>query len=92
MIHEVRVYSPSGKLQKVISRKTLMKRSDMLAKDPFLVRKKGRPSWETDQRKGLRLKRGFYFFNKATSLLEPLTDPHPNEQTPCMNLPIYRFD
>jgi len=43
MIHEVRVYDPSGKLQKVISRKTLMKRSDMLAKDPFLVRKKGRP-------------------------------------------------
>ena len=43
MIHEVRVYSPSGKLQKVISRETLMKRSDMLAKDPFLVRKKGRP-------------------------------------------------
>jgi len=43
MIHEVRVYSPSGKLQKVITQKALIKRSDMLAKDPFLVRKKGRP-------------------------------------------------
>jgi len=43
MIHEVRVYSPSGKLQKVISQKALHKRSDKLFKDPFLVLKKGRP-------------------------------------------------
>jgi len=43
MIHEVRVYGPSGKLQKVISRKTLMKRADMIAKDPSLFLKKGRP-------------------------------------------------
>ena len=43
MIHEVRVYNPSGKLQKVISQKALNKRSDMLFQDPFLVLKKGRP-------------------------------------------------
>jgi len=43
MIHEVRVYSPSGKLQKVISQKALYKRSDKLFKDPFLVLKKARP-------------------------------------------------
>jgi len=43
MIHEVRVYSPSGKLQKVISQKALLKRADMVLKDPFLVLKKGRP-------------------------------------------------
>jgi len=45
MIHEVRVYDPSGKLQKVISQKALHKRSDKLFKDPFLVRKtmRGRP-------------------------------------------------
>jgi len=43
MIHEVRVYDPSGKLQKVISQKALHKRSDKLFKDPFLVLKKGRP-------------------------------------------------
>jgi len=50
MIHEVRVYSPSGKLQKVISQKALHKRSDKLFKDPFLVLKKGRPK---DRPKGL---------------------------------------
>jgi len=45
MIHEVRVYNPSGKLQKVISQKALKKRSDMLFKDPFLFCKSkvGRP-------------------------------------------------
>jgi len=43
MIHKVRVYDPSGKLQKVISQKALHKRSDKLFKDPFLVLKKGRP-------------------------------------------------
>jgi len=49
MIHEVRVYNPSGKLQKVISKKALYKRSDMLFQDPFLFckptrgRPKGRP-------------------------------------------------
>jgi len=43
MLHEVRVYDPSGKLQKVISQKALHKRSDKLFKDPFLVLKKGRP-------------------------------------------------
>ena len=43
MIHEVRVYDPSGKLQKVISQKALHKRSDILFKDPFLDLKKGRP-------------------------------------------------
>jgi hypothetical protein len=50
MIHEVRVYDPSGKLQKVISQKALHKRSDKLFKDPFLVLKKGRPK---DRPKGL---------------------------------------
>jgi len=43
IIHEVKVYSPSGKLQKVISQKALLKRLDKLFKDPFLVLKKGRP-------------------------------------------------
>jgi len=45
MIHEVRVYSPSGKLQKVISQKALYKRSEMLFQDPFLFckPKRGRP-------------------------------------------------
>ena len=50
MIHKVRVYDPSGKLQKVISQKTLYKRSDKLFKDPYLVLKKGRPK---DPPKGL---------------------------------------
>jgi len=45
MIHEVRVYNPSGKLQKVISQKALYKRSDRLFKDPYLFckPKRGRP-------------------------------------------------
>jgi hypothetical protein len=45
MIHEVKVYNPSGKLQKVISKKALFKRSDRLFQDPFLFYKstKGRP-------------------------------------------------
>ena len=45
MIHEVKVYNPLGKLQKVISKKTLYKRSDRLFEDPFLFCKstKGRP-------------------------------------------------
>jgi len=45
MIHEVRVYNPSGKLQKVISQKALYKRSDMLFRDPYLFckAKRGRP-------------------------------------------------
>jgi len=45
MIHEVRVYSPSGKLQKVISQKALYKRSEKLFQDPFLFckSKRGRP-------------------------------------------------
>ena len=43
MIHEVKVYSPSGKLQKVISQKALLKRSDKLFLDPYLVLKKARP-------------------------------------------------
>jgi|TARA_B100000959_G_C14961037_1_gene615779 hypothetical protein len=44
MIHEVKVYGPSGKLQKVISQKALNKRSDKLCQDPFLYSKpaKGR--------------------------------------------------
>ena len=45
MIHEVKVYNPSGKLRKVISQKALYKRSDMLFQDPFLFckAKSGRP-------------------------------------------------
>jgi len=45
MIHEVRVYNHSGKLQKVISKKALYKRSDRLFEDPFLFCKatRGRP-------------------------------------------------
>jgi len=49
MIHEVRVYTPSGILQKVISKKALYKRSDRLIEDPSLFckatrgRPKGRP-------------------------------------------------
>ena len=45
MIHEVKVYNPSGKLQKVISKKALYKRSDRLFEDPFLFCKatRGRP-------------------------------------------------
>jgi len=53
MIHEVRVYDPSGKLQKVISQKALHKRSDKLFKDPFLVLKKGRPKGRGFKPKGL---------------------------------------
>jgi len=55
MIHEVRVYNPSGKLQKVISQKALYKRSDMLFKDPYLFckpkrgRPKGRPKKGSSQ-------------------------------------------
>jgi len=55
MIHEVRVYNPSGKLQKVISQKALYKRSDMLFQDPYLFckpkrgRPKGRPKKESSQ-------------------------------------------
>jgi len=55
MIHEVRVYNPSGKLQKVISQKALHKRSDMLIQDPYLFckpkrgRPKGRPKKESSQ-------------------------------------------
>jgi len=49
MIHEVRVYNASGKLQKVISQKALYKRSDKLLKDPYLFCKptKGRPKKES---------------------------------------------
>ena len=45
MIHEVKVYNPSGELQKVISQKALYKRSDKLFQDPFLFCKapRGRP-------------------------------------------------
>jgi len=45
MIHEVKVYNPSGKLQKVISQKTLEKRSDRLFQDPSIIfkSKRGRP-------------------------------------------------
>jgi len=49
MIHEVMIYNPSGKLQKVISQKALLKRSDMLFQDPYIFCKptrgqpKGRP-------------------------------------------------
>ena len=50
MIHEVRVYDPSGKLQKVISPKDLQKRSDKLIEDFTLLIKKGRPK---DPPKGL---------------------------------------
>ncbi len=39
MIHEVKVYDSSGKLKKVISQKTLHKRSDKLFQDPTLLSK-----------------------------------------------------
>ena len=45
IIHEVKVYNPAGKLQKVISQKALLKRSDKLFLDPYLFckDKRGRP-------------------------------------------------
>jgi len=55
IIHEVKVYNSSGKLQKVISQKALLKRSDMLFKDPYLFckpkrgRPKGRPKKGSSQ-------------------------------------------
>jgi hypothetical protein len=42
MIHEVKVYDSSGKLKKVISQKTLHKRSDKLFQDPTLLSKPAR--------------------------------------------------
>jgi len=44
MIHEVKVYDPSGKLKKVISQKILNRRSDKLCQNPTLFSKqtKGR--------------------------------------------------
>ena len=54
MIHKVRVYDPSGKLQKVISQKALYKRSDKLIEDFTLLIKKGRPKGRPkDPPKGL---------------------------------------
>ena len=45
IIHEVKVYNPAGKLQKVISQKSLLKRSDKVLADPYLFckDKRGRP-------------------------------------------------
>ena len=44
MIHEVKVFDPSGKLKKVISQKILNRRSDELCQNPALFSKqtKGR--------------------------------------------------
>ena len=44
MIHPVKVYSPSGKLKKVISQKILNRRSDKICLNPSLFSKqtKGR--------------------------------------------------
>lgn len=44
MIHEVKVYDPSGKLKKVISQKILNRRSDEICQNPTLFSKqiKGR--------------------------------------------------
>ncbi len=39
MIHEVKVYDSSGKLKKVISQKTLRRRSDKLFQNPTLLSK-----------------------------------------------------
>ena len=39
MIHEVKVYDPSGKLKKVISKKTVRRRSDKLFQNPTLLSK-----------------------------------------------------
>ena len=39
MIHEGKVYDSSGKLKKVISQKTLHKRSDTLFQNPTLLSK-----------------------------------------------------
>ena len=39
MIHEVKVYDSSGKLKKVISQKTLSRRSDKLFQNPGLLSK-----------------------------------------------------
>ncbi len=39
MIHEVKVYDSSGKLKKVISKKTLRRRSDKLFQNPTLLSK-----------------------------------------------------
>ena len=44
MIHEVKVFDPSGKLKKIISQKILNRRSDKLCQNPTLFSKttKGR--------------------------------------------------
>jgi len=49
IIHEVKVYNPAGKLQKVISQKVLLKRSDMVLADPYLFckDKRGRPKGQS---------------------------------------------
>lgn len=41
-MHEVKVYDSSGNLKKIISVKTLTKRSDQQIKSPSLYNKKGR--------------------------------------------------
>jgi len=45
-MHEVRVYDKAGKLKKVISEKTLTKRSDLQIQSPSLFRKQGRKKKE----------------------------------------------
>ena len=51
IIHEVKVYNPAGKLQKVISQKALYRRSDRLFKDPYLFckPKRGQPKKESSK-------------------------------------------
>jgi hypothetical protein len=46
VMHEVRVYDKAGKLKKVISEKTLTKRSDLQIQSPSLFRKQGRKKKE----------------------------------------------
>jgi hypothetical protein len=42
MIHEVKVYDPSGNLKKVISQKVLNRRADELCQNPTLLSKPAR--------------------------------------------------
>ena len=53
IIHEVKVYNPAGKLQKVISQKALLKRSDKLFLEPYLFDKYKRGQKRESKKKNL---------------------------------------
>lgn len=78
--------------RKLFHKKLYIKDQRCCSKIPIFFVSLKEADQKADQRKGLRLKRGLYFFNKPTSLPVPFPYPHPNAQTPRINLPIYRFD